>query len=177
MAHRSLTAGYTLVELMVVLAIFGIVLGLAVPGFQSLIRKQQLATVTGELFAAVTLTRAEAIRRSQRVDLVPTDGQDWANGWMVFVDENGNRRLDPGEKIIHAQSLVARGITIKSAMTDSARPYIAYTGSGRTRTDANGQTPQAGHLALSFGDQQRRIVLNFLGRPRACNPATDAACG
>lgn len=169
--------GYTLVELMVVLAILVIILALGIPGFGELIQRQKISATTADLLSAIMLTRAEAIRRGQRVDLVPADGADWASGWRIYIDDNGNRRADADEIIIQVHDAVAPGIAIKSAMTDASRAYIAYAASGRTRTNANSQTPQFGHLSLTFGTQQRRIIVNFLGRARACNPLMEAACG
>lgn len=162
--HRT---GYTLIELMTVLAILAIVLALAVPALAELIQRQKISAATADLLAAIRLTRAEALRRGQRVDLVPADGVEWASGWMIFIDDNGNRRADAGETILHVHDAVASGLAIKSAMTDRAAPYIAYAASGRTRTNANSQTPQFGHLSLSLGAQQRRIIINFLGRARS----------
>ncbi|MFT5532106.1 MAG: type IV fimbrial biogenesis protein FimT [Burkholderiaceae bacterium] len=176
-SRRYGLGGYTLVELMVVLVILAIILALAVPGFAELIQRQKISATTADLLAAIRLTRAEAIRRGQRVDLIPVDGIDWASGWTIFIDGNSNRQVDAGETIIFVHDTVARGIAIKSAFTDNSAAYIAYAASGRTRTNANSQTPQFGHLALSLGAQQRRIIVNFLGRARACNPLTEAACG
>ncbi|MEB0137307.1 GspH/FimT family pseudopilin [Actimicrobium sp. CCC2.4] len=169
--------GYTLIELMTVLAILAIVLALAVPALAELIQRQKIAATTADLLAAIRLTRAEALRRGQRIDLVPADGVEWAGGWMIFIDDNGNRRADAGETILHVHDAVAPGLAIKSAMTDRGAPYIAYAASGRTRTNANSQTPQFGHLSLSLGAQQRRIIINFLGRARSCNPLVEGACG
>jgi type IV fimbrial biogenesis protein FimT len=175
--RRYYRGGYTLVDLMIALALLAIILALAVPGFAELIERQKISATTADLLAAIRLTRAEAIRRGQRVDLVPADGADWRSGWMIFIDGNDNRRVDAGEAIILVHDAVARGITINSVMTDSSTAYIAYAASGRTRTNANSQTPQLGHLSLSLGAQQRRIIINFLGRARTCNPLAETACG
>ena len=175
--RRCCLGGYTLVELMIVLALLAIILALAAPGFTTLIERQKISAITADLVAAIRLTRAEAIRRGQRVDLVPVDGADWRSGWRIFIDSNDNRRVDAGEMIILVHDAAASGIAIESAMTDRSATYIAYAASGRTRTNANSQTPQFGHLSLSLGAQQRRIIINFLGRARACNPLVEAACG
>ncbi len=175
--RRSCRGGYTLVELMIALALLAIILARAVPGFVELIERQKISVTTADLLTAIQLTRAEAIRRGQRVDLVPADGVDWSSGWVIFIDGNRNRRVDAGEVVILVHDAVARGIAINSAMTDNSATYIAYAASGRTRTNANSQTPQFGHISLSLGAQQRRIIVNFLGRARACNPLVEAACG
>lgn len=169
--------GFTLLELVAALAIVAILALIAVPTFLTLIQKQRVVIAANDLFSAITLTRSEAIRRGERVDLVPLDGASWASGWIVFVDANHNHRRDQGETIIRQHAAVAGGMAIESAMTDSSMPYIAFTETGRTRTNTSSRTPQAGHIALALGAQQRRIVLNFLRRPRLCNPVADKACG
>ena len=170
--------GLTLYELLVVIAMVGVLLTLSVPGFQTIIERYRINIAAADLFAAVTLTRAEAIRRGRSVELVPADGVNWANGWVIFgssvdLQDNVNRS---GRQLVRVHAPLGKGLTITSAMKDSSAPYLAYGANGRSRTHAQSQVPQAGHFALSLGRQQRRIVLNFVGRPRLCNPATDRAC-
>jgi type IV fimbrial biogenesis protein FimT len=169
-------SGYSMVELMIVLAIASVLLAIGVPGFSALIRHQKMTTTVNDFFAAVNLTRSEAIRRGMRVDLVPAgDGTDWAKGWVVLVDRNLNQRADAGEQIIFSHGPAPQGMLIKSAFTDSKTHYLAYNGTGRTRTNANSQTPQLGSWIFTLDDQTRRITINFLGRPRACNPGVHTA--
>ncbi|OGB26488.1 MAG: pilus assembly protein FimT [Burkholderiales bacterium RIFCSPLOWO2_02_FULL_57_36] len=162
-----------MVELMTVLAIAAVLLAVGVPSFNALIKIQRISTTANNFFAAVNLTRSEAIQRGIRVDLVPADGTNWENGWIVLIDRNGNQKADPGEQIIFSTGPVPPGITIKSSFTDSKRPYLAYNGTGRTRTNANSQTPQLGSWSFTLDDHARRIVINFLGRPRVCNPKVE----
>ena len=169
-------AGWTLIELLIALSIAAIVLLLAAPSFKQLLAKQRIDTAGRDLLAAITLTRAEAIRRGERVDLRPCDGVDWRSGWLIFVDANDNHTPDANEKIIHTHAALAQDLTITSHLHDKSAPYIAYTSDGRTRTNANSQVPQVGHLELLLDEHQRRIILNFMGRPRLCNPVLDASC-
>jgi type IV fimbrial biogenesis protein FimT len=162
-----------MVELMTVLAIAVVLLAVGIPSFNTLLRSQKMTTTVNNFFAAVNLARSEAIHRGVRVDLVPVDGIDWANGWLVLIDQNGNQLADPGEQVIFSHGPVSTGITIKSSFTDSKKPYVAYTGTGRTRTNANSQTPQLGSWSFTLDDEARRIVINFLGRPRVCNPKVE----
>ena len=170
-------AGWTLLELLIALSIITIMLLIAVPSFKQLIAKQRIDTAGRDLVAAITLTRAEAIRRGERVDLMPLDGIDWHSGWLIFVDANDNHVPDADEKIIHTHGALARHLMITSHLHDRSAPYIAYISNGRTRTNANSQVPQVGHLELLLDGHQRRIILNFMGRPRLCNPVIDAGCG
>lgn len=171
-----LLLGFSLVEMMIALSIATILLMVGVPGFQALIRNQRLNTSVNGFVGAIHMARSEAIRRGTRVDLVPLDGKDWATGWIVFVDKNDNQQADPGETVILQQDAVAHGMAIKSVLTDSSKPYLAYNGSGRTRTNASSQTPQLGTVSFTLDEGVRRIKLNFSGRARACNPEKDRTC-
>ncbi|MGZ3158013.1 MAG: GspH/FimT family pseudopilin [Burkholderiaceae bacterium] len=168
--------GFTLHELMVVLSIATIVLMIGVPSFGAVIRNQKITTASNDFFMAINLTRSEAIRRGTRVDLIPSAGKDWASGWIVFVDRNNNQIVDAGEEVIFSHGSISNDLTIKSAFTDSTKEYLAYNGTGRTRTNASAQTPQFGTITFALGKQVRRIKLNFLGRSRLCNPESDSTC-
>lgn len=168
-------SAFTLIEMLMVLAVSAILLTIAAPNFRTLLQGQQVSAATSDLLASIVLTRSEAIARGTRVDLVPlSDDGNWAKGWVVFIDQNDNQRVDAGEKVIYSHSPLAPGINIVSNLNDSSRNYLAYSSAGRTRTNAGSQTPQAGSITIAADSARRKIVINFLGRPRACDPAKDA---
>ncbi len=156
------------------MSIAAILLAAGVPSFRSLIQNQRMTATVNDFFAAINLTRSEAIQRGTRVDLVPADATDWAKGWIVFVDENDNQKPDTGDQIIFSHGPAPNGIAIAAAFGGAQVKYVAYNGTGRTRTNASSQTPQAGHMSFTMGEQVRKIVINFLGRPRVCNPDVDS---
>ena len=94
--------GFTLIELMITLVLAAIILTLAVPGFQDIIRNNRAATQANELVTALGLARSEAVKRGARVSLCPstdqascTGGADWSNGWIVFLDTAANDLAAP----------------------------------------------------------------------------------
>jgi len=156
---------------MVTLTVAAILLGAGVPSFLQLIQGQRITAAANDFFAALRLARSEAIKRGTRVDLVPAEGgADWSKGWVVFIDENGNQEPDGDEKRIFSHGPVPSGIDVTSNLNGQ---YIAYNGTGRTRTNASSQSPQFGSLLFSWKRQTRKIIINFLGRVRICNPALD----
>ncbi|CAN5395275.1 N/A [soil metagenome] len=174
--NAGMAGGFSMVEMLIVMTIATVLTGLAVPGFSAVIQNQRMSGTVGDFFAAINLTRSEAIHRGTRVDLAPSgDGSDWAKGWTVFIDENGNQRADPGEKVIFTHGPVAKGLIINAALTDSKVQYLAYNGFGRTRTNASSQSPQSGTFSFIQGEKVRKIKINFLGRPRVCNPEVDGS--
>ncbi|MDO9419858.1 MAG: GspH/FimT family pseudopilin [Herminiimonas sp.] len=173
---ESRHTGFSIVELMVILLIAGILMMIGIPSYQAMIQNHRLITATNALFMAVNLTRSEAIHRGVRVDMVPSgDGTKWTNGWVIFVDENNNQRPDKNETMIYSHGELHRDVRITPSFTDSKVQYIAYNGTGRTRTNANSQTSQSGNWLLEAGPKSRKVVINFLGRARVCDPDKEAS--
>lgn len=84
--RKSASHGFTLVELLVTVAVLAVVLGIAVPSYQSFISRNRLAATTNELVSALALARSEAVKRAKPVSVVSAD---WSAGWEVSVDEDG----------------------------------------------------------------------------------------
>ncbi len=159
-----------------ILLIAGILMALGIPSYQAMTQNHRLITATNGLFMAVNLTRSEAIHRGVRVDLVPAgDGLKWTNGWVIFIDEDNDQRPDTNEVIIYSHDKLHQDVRITPRFTDSKVQYLAYNGTGRTRTNANNQTSQSGNWLLEIGSKSRKVVINFLGRARVCDPNKDPA--
>lgn len=84
-------AGFTLMELMVTIALAVILITVAVPSFIDIIRNNRLATQTNELVTALTLARSEAVKRAARVAVRPwSTATGWTSGWAVTLDLDGD---------------------------------------------------------------------------------------
>lgn len=170
--------GFSLVELMVVLAIAAILTTGALPGMSALIRSLQLKAAAHDLLGAIALARSQAVARGSRMILAPADpgGIDWSRGWVVFADRDGDRRPGAGDDIIFVHAALPDGIAIGSTFPNKrGADYIAYNGAGRSCTDTSSLAARWGTLSLFQGKQTRRIKINMLGRARMCDPARDGA--
>ncbi|MCF6282124.1 MAG: GspH/FimT family pseudopilin [Candidatus Polarisedimenticolaceae bacterium] len=103
---------FTLVELIVTLAIGAILLSTGVPMFGTMLESNRASVRSIELRKALITTQSEATNKGSRVALCPinssNDGCDtnsprnWANGWLMFVDDGAIQgTYDAGEQILH----------------------------------------------------------------------------
>ena len=171
--------GFTLMELMVTASLTLVLAAVAAPNYAGLLDSLALRTATDELFAAVQHTRAQALARNTRVMLAPLgeDG-DWADGWAVFIDNDGDRRPGEDDEIILRRGPLKPGIVARATFsTQPSPPYLAYNGTGRACAATNSMVARFGSLTLEQGDAVRRIKISMLGRARVCNPAYDDSCG
>lgn len=131
-------AGFTLIELMISIAIVAILLAMAVPSFQSLLRSRELAAETGRVRTALSFARNEAITRKQHVVVCPSStgtscaaSNSWSSGWMIFVDinENGLRSTttSDGEIILRVQGVPEGQVRITSGVETSPSTNAKYT--------------------------------------------------
>lgn len=104
--------GFTLVELVVTLAVAAVLVTLAMPDFSETLRQWRRDSATRALTTSFLLARSEAIKSSRRIMVCPsstgtgcTAGTEWRNGWIVFVDDGTtNQAFDAGERILQVNS-------------------------------------------------------------------------
>lgn len=77
--------GFTLIELMVTVAVLVIVMMIGVPSIVQLKRNNELVTATNSIVTALNMAKSEAVKRGVDVS-VNSIGGDWANGWTVDID-------------------------------------------------------------------------------------------
>ena len=152
--------GFNIIELMVTIAVLGVLLGVGVPGMQALIQNNRLTSQINLLSTSLSHARSEAIKLNQRVLVcVSTDGAQceaagsgttWDDGWLVFVDRNDNSEVDLAgggvddcavgsttDCIISVQAPYPDTNTLTPA--DGVSDIVAYVGDGSARcnTDAD----------------------------------------
>jgi type IV fimbrial biogenesis protein FimT len=115
------TRGFTLVEMMITIAVMALVLSLAVPSFTNMIRNNRLASGSNELISALTYARSEAVKRRLNVsvcardgDACSTDVNNWGQGWLIFTDDLApSGQLDtPGDALLLSADPSESGVQI-----------------------------------------------------------------
>jgi type IV fimbrial biogenesis protein FimT len=108
-SRRIHLSGFTLIELMVSLAVLGILASLAAPSFSAMIKKYRVNAIREELVASIQTARTEAVRRGRPVVLIQevdtsvctetiTPGEDWNCGWRMVVDADSSGDISTAER-------------------------------------------------------------------------------
>jgi type IV fimbrial biogenesis protein FimT len=86
--------GFTLIELVITIALLAILIGMALPSFRATIQNNRMTAQANEMVTALQFARSEALKRSAPVTVCASDtsqdpaqcGSDWSAGWLAFVD-------------------------------------------------------------------------------------------
>ena len=141
-AHRPPAAGFTLIELAIVVAIVAILCRVATPGLSRTAAARALAAQSSEFMAALRFARSEALKRGMPVTVCASApagplacqglrAADWRSGWIVFADHDRRGLLDPRDPVLRVQQPLLR-----SGGVAGTRGSISFTAAGFA-TDAS----------------------------------------
>jgi len=139
--------GFTLPELLAVLAIIAILAGAAVPSMGALVAGQRARAAASDVYTALVQTRNEAVKRNAEVTLLPTTSAHWEARWSI------PNPTDSGHPI--ANHPAVRGGTI------SGPASVVYLGNGRVK----GDTPPQFDIAITNASSHRCVQVDLGGRP------------
>ncbi|MCD0247857.1 Tfp pilus assembly protein FimT/FimU [Xanthomonas melonis] len=158
--------GFTLVELMITIAVLAIVAAIGYPSFQGVIRSNRAATANNEVLGLLNLARSEALRSGQRGAICGSsngtacDGT-WGGGILAWGDVNANGALDGGEPVLRYwlgnPKLVVQG---------PSTGVIAFDGRGR-RVSAGDQQVSVRPDQCSGQALMRTLLVNAAGQVRS----------
>jgi type IV fimbrial biogenesis protein FimT len=163
--------GFTLIELMIAVAILVIVLVIAVPSLQGFIQDNKQKVTRDLLANSLMVAQQEAIRSNLSTYVCPTSSGTtceaaWgANmGWLVFRDDDRNATLSDTSQII-ASYPKAKAAKINFSATGSSSPLLRFFPTGHAL---------AGVLTVcapSNDYQDQRISVTRMGRIEYATPS------
>jgi type IV fimbrial biogenesis protein FimT len=196
--------GFTLIELMVTVAVAALLMGLAVPSLWSIIQDNRLTAQSNDFLSDIRLARSEAIKRSRRVTMCrcksDTAGTgkckennrgkftcfknadyNWDQGWIVFVDADEDTQHDgpDTEEVIRVHDRLPLELDLSGS--GAVGKYVSFDHRGMA-LKRNGK-PLSGTLTLENPDNpsgsnrifKRVISVSSSGLVESCNP-NDATC-
>jgi type IV fimbrial biogenesis protein FimT len=193
MTKQKAITGFTIIELVVTMAIFAILVALAAPSFTSVINNNRLTGNANELLSTLQSARMEAVRRNSRVVFCRNDDPDLGNvcntgagawlGWMTFVDVNRNGDFDAGEVLLYSGTFTAPAQLQASPAISGGNQRLRFSPDGLAYSDAgvllNAQfafciptaLPPENTRFISIGSGSRFNIARFDGGGLCAAPA------
>jgi len=177
--NKTSQKGFTLYELMITLAIAGVVLTVGIPNMIAYSQNSRMTGTANDLHAAFHFARSESTRAktfiticasSNSMTTTPTCTGNWSDGYIVFLDLDGNVNVGVGETILRAHPALPAGVTLK--VLNNAKYFgFAGTGLGRGQVGVNPAVTQVvmcdkrGNITAAGGNSAARLfVATPLGR-------------
>lgn len=159
---RRQVAGFTLLELMVTVAIMAVLIAIAVPSFQGSLRSNRVATTSNELLASIALARSEGIKNTRGGGVCASAdgsscGADWSQGWMVWTEKDGDGVHDNDETVVRYSQGKPRLQVAGSAAS------IAFDGRGRV---VGGAAATIGVVPEGVATPARCLDITITGQAR-----------
>lgn len=143
-------SGFTLIEVLTVVAIVAIISAIAIPNYIEWSRAAKLRSAVNDLTSDLAMARLRAIKGGAPVKVTFT-----TDGYMVFIDDNDNHVWDSGEPLLRNKQYPA-GVIMSGCTFTADRAIFQRTGASK-----------AGEITLSRGtNQQNTIFVNAVGRIR-----------
>jgi len=201
-AMISRRAGFTLIELMITIAIIAILAAVAAPSMRDLVKNARMTSLVNDFMTDLSVARGEAVKRGVRATMCTSNtgtgctATEWRFGWIIFAETvTANGAVDTDEPILKVSPMInGANENPPTRITSTANPlngtinYIDFRPSGVTSPGGAGaidiymcdsrRTDAAGVSASEAANKGRHIVLTGTGRAAAvrCTCSSEILC-
>lgn len=148
--RQGFECGFTLVELMVVIALVAVITSTAAPGLREFASGQRARAMTLDLSADLMFARSEALKRNAVVTITPRSGQ-WSSGWAVSTGGN---------------EILTRQASADVVQFTGAPALISFNVNGRVSAPSSAVQITVSPASGGLGHTQRCVELDLSGRAR-----------
>ena len=176
--------GFTLIELMITIAIAAILMTLAVPSFSLMINNSKITSKTNEFIGSLNLARSEALKRSNNVSMCKSNTTYSAcvsdgtidsysqNGWLIFSDCNADGVVDNTVAAAACadggvDTIIKVGESNDAVKIDYQMDFLTYNLSGRIVQGGDIEIPVE-TTTSNTSIKKNKITINRIGRVRSC---------
>jgi type IV fimbrial biogenesis protein FimT len=170
-ASRTRMRGFTMIELAVVMIMVAILTMIAIPSFQYITTANRISSEINSLLGDLQYARIEAVKEGYPVTVCPssngttcTVGNNWAIGWIVFADSNGDGVVGtaPVEAILRVEPAIPNGDTLTSDNTNATKG-VTFNRDGFA-FNLNGTITYTLHNSTDIKAYTRCLAVNIVGR-------------
>jgi len=162
--------GFTLIELVVTMAVAAILVTVAIPNMRTFIQNGRINTQINDLIGDLSLARSEAIKRRTNVGICMSTngttcagGGNWRDGRAIFVDANNNGTWDAGEVILRFREGLASAadtLTTNAVLPDP----VFFRPNGASSVPLGGPVGFFTFCDVRGASSGKQVSLNSLGQ-------------
>lgn len=164
--------GFSILEMLVTIAIAGILLGFAMPSFRTIVGESEITATVNDFVFSLQTARSEAIKRAGPVALCRSgtplavdaacDGNSYTDGWIVYVDNDDSGTLNNGDERVLQNEARSAAFTFTPTAAFANQIRFSDTGTSVTATGL----PLSGSVVIDHasGSESRSVNIGASGR-------------
>lgn len=173
MARQPFKNGFTLIELIVTIAVAAILIGIAIPSFRNLIVSNRLNTISTEMVSAISFARSESVKRNSPIVLCRAasstatacaSGDEWTH-WVILS----------GSDVIRRGEINSHNSTIRVS-SDLTNDQVVFAGDGLARTGGNIINESEISICSTFGPSESIREVTFGAASRISTNRVTGTC-
>ncbi|MDX1454721.1 MAG: GspH/FimT family pseudopilin [Gammaproteobacteria bacterium] len=176
---RRAALGFTLIEVMLAIAIAALLVGIGIPGLQQYLQSNRRAAAVNQLVGDIQAARVMSLNEGRNLLLCTGTAETgcslnsrWENGWILFQDDDGDNNFDPpGEALLIQRERLA-GVTIPSNNVTGRigfRPGLQnVTGNSSLSVCVNAQNEDGRRITIAPNGRPRQSRMDANSNPPNC---------